>query len=428
MRARRRRYIHFQNESITAVRKRLAALWENLKQANLRIRNLYLQISKSGKVILKSIAFFVIGYCCNVLIDRSHFNPAFFNPSQSYFDVDITDYFVSFLHQVTTKQPHSASEILLIDITGLDREGLAALLLKIGTYEPGVTAVDVYLEDAGNARANAELKKALGTQCRLVIGQQLSRDGKTIPVNQVFDQSGVKGVLNFISHDSTSVIRFIPVKLIKDKLCFAAAAAVQYNPDLLDQLKNRGNLTERIWYDPELAFNKATAGDIMLMTDSTELSMRLSGKIVLLGNVGMDARTWSLEDMHFTPANRNYVGRAFPDRYGVEIHAYALTTLLTGNYTFEVPEIINLGIALLIVCLGIWWETVLSEKVHPLFRIAIVTIALIASVAAYYFLFRYMHIAVDSSGILTISGLSLLCFNMSDLVQKFKEKKHDKAA
>src|SRR5207244_2794484 len=67
---------------------------------------------------------------------------------------------------------------------------------------------------------------------------------------------------------------------------------------------------------------------------SSNMALQLiHGKIVLMGFMGSDLKSAPvLEDIHFTPLNQVYLGRTYPDMYGVVIQANIISMILKGNF------------------------------------------------------------------------------------------------
>lgn len=91
------------------------------------------------------------------------------------------------------------------------------------------------------------------------------------------------------------------------------------------------------------------------------------GRIVLLGFLGSRlGDTTSIEDRFFTPLNRSYVGRTWPDAYGVEIHATVLSMLLHRDLVAEANGAYDVVIAFLVTLLVLWIYRSLTERLHSL--------------------------------------------------------------
>jgi CHASE2 domain-containing sensor protein len=89
------------------------------------------------------------------------------------------------------------------------------------------------------------------------------------------------------------------------------------------------------------------------------------GRIVLLGFLGSRiGDTMSIEDRFFTPLNRSYVGRTWPDAYGVEIHATVLSMLIHDDVVSEYDGIYDVIIAFLITISILALYRTLTERFH----------------------------------------------------------------
>lgn len=89
------------------------------------------------------------------------------------------------------------------------------------------------------------------------------------------------------------------------------------------------------------------------------------GRIVLLGFLGSRlGDTTSIEDRFFTPLNRSYVGRTWPDAYGLEIHATVLSMLLHRDLVREYGGIYDVIIAFLITLFVLWVYRQLNDRLR----------------------------------------------------------------
>ena len=148
-------------------------------------------------------------------------------------------------------------------------------------------------------------------------------------------------------------------------LSFAAKIAQVYKPESIKAIERRNKDTEIINYkgnvncatkdsltNSKITFWALDVDDLFIL-DSVTLKERIEGKVIIMGYMGPDFRTYSTEDRFFTPLNANYVGKADPDMYGVIVHANIVSMILSENYINEMPDgqvdIINY----IIICLNI---------------------------------------------------------------------------
>lgn len=88
-------------------------------------------------------------------------------------------------------------------------------------------------------------------------------------------------------------------------------------------------------------------------------------RVVLLGFLARTlADTMSLEDRFYTPQDKSYVGRAWPDMYGVEIRATVLPMLYHKGFVKEPSEWINLLIAFLLTALILAMYDSPTQRMH----------------------------------------------------------------
>jgi len=84
-----------------------------------------------------------------------------------------------------------------------------------------------------------------------------------------------------------------------------------------------------------------------VLSDENDLSF-IKDKIVLMGFMGLSLNNKTFEDIYFTPLNERYAGKAFPDMYGVVIHANIISMILQENYIYIMPGWLSLVLAVII--------------------------------------------------------------------------------
>jgi CHASE2 domain-containing sensor protein len=87
------------------------------------------------------------------------------------------------------------------------------------------------------------------------------------------------------------------------------------------------------------------------LDENTDLSV-VRNKIVLMGYLGPDINTKTLDDVFFTPMNEKYAGRTFPDMYGIVIHGNILSMMIHGNYINHLPFTWGIIFAFLVGCIN----------------------------------------------------------------------------
>ena len=127
---------------------------------------------------------------------------------------------------------------------------------------------------------------------------------------------------------------------------FASQIVEIYNPAAFQFLKNRKKEIEKINYVGN--YNKFYYLDAyQVLSDENDLSF-IKDKIVLMGFMGLSLNNKTFEDIYFTPLNERYAGKAFPDMYGVVIHANIISMILQENYIYIMPGWLSLVLAVII--------------------------------------------------------------------------------
>jgi CHASE2 domain-containing sensor protein len=89
----------------------------------------------------------------------------------------------------------------------------------------------------------------------------------------------------------------------------------------------------------------------------------LKDKIVLLGFLGNDFDDISTtEDKYFTPLNTRFAGRAFPDMFGVVVHANIISMILNDRYLDQMSETTAWILAVLVCFLNVVVFSIVYHK------------------------------------------------------------------
>jgi hypothetical protein len=378
--------------------------------------------------LITTIALMILSYFADILLGITQLNTEFFSASQSYFDVDMSDYWVSRRYKKEKEKNNlaklpamAANEFTLIDITDLDRRKIADIINKIRSANPRVIGLDVYFEKKKQkSSSDSALLNALSNvKESLVLGELRDKEGRLVEGDERFNEFD-KGIINFIAHDSTSVIRFIPTDSIAhNRLPFSYAIATKYDPATFvrDTYAKRDSKKERIHYDESISFTKFTSDSIFNM-DHSALALHIEKKIVMLGNLDVRKGGGLVADLHFTPANSVYVGRSFPDKYGLEIHAYAVMMFLSGNYYTEVPGLLSFFVAAVMCYFMLAFQEVVTQR-HSFFIIVPGTLLISIPLLSIYFFLINNKIVLDVSGVLGIYGLAIFLNEMRGHITEF---------
>lgn len=279
-------------------------------------------------------------------------------------------------------------DIVVIDINGATRDDVACLLDAMPDFEPRVVGVDICFdvphEDdslllAAIAKmpdlvmvADVEPDKEHGAETFHMGQQSFFHDrfkdytygAPNLPTKM---EGGVvrQFVVGYPMSDGSSVFPSFPMA-IADKADPKATAAV----------RARGNRFENINY-PSRSFTRIP------WTDVAEHAEDLRDKVVLIGAIDDPG------DVHATPPQDNMSG--------IEIHALAISTILSGQFIDSVPEWINIAIAAVLCFL----MTLVSLSLPPEFKslaLRLIQLSLLyVIIRVGYFLFIDMRMIVNFS-------------------------------
>jgi len=252
------------------------------------------------------------------------------------------------------------TNVVLVNIGYLNRQGIADLLNIINANDPLVVGIDTYFAVPKEPEVDSALAQALRNTKNLV----LMSEAKHLDDDKVFDtviysqnmftKYAKTGFANLVTDDNSGfrVVRSIsPKEIINDslRLFFAVEVAKYLDPEKVKKFVARNNDIESVNYKRNIYNGGYKALDIDdVFNKQDELSF-LKGKIVLLGFLGPDINTIVFEDIFFTPMNPNYLGKAYPDMYGVIIHANVISMIMEEDYITTIPFWMKIVITFFIV-------------------------------------------------------------------------------
>ncbi len=328
-------------------------------------------------VIISSLVFLFMWILGNVPILQ---NLEMLNPIENVLnDFDLTDVVFS---QIRGPQP-ADTNIVLVNIGSLPRDGMAALVDRLNQYEPAVIGIDAFsrrpldpLADSLYAAALSQVKNLVmvsqgnykeSTRERMELDNTFEPDRfDTLETsNSMFAQHATMGHANLISlsrgnmKDFTTVRTFSPVIQVNDQTetAFAVKIAEIYQPASARKFLARNNLYEYINYrgnvdivgKGQVVFSALDIGQVL--DPAIELDF-IKDKIVILGYMGESLNTYSYLDKFYTPLNENYVGKSTLDMYGVVIHANITSMILHEEFINELSDFWNYVLMVVITLLS----------------------------------------------------------------------------
>jgi CHASE2 domain-containing sensor protein len=252
------------------------------------------------------------------------------------------------------------TNIVLVNIGYLDRKGIAKFVNILNSYNPKVIGIDSFFRNAKTEEQDSALACALRNVKNLVLVSELKHLDNDLKFdtilysNEMFKKYATNGFSNIITDKSSGfrVIRSVsPTEVVNDSLVlfFALEVAKHLYPDKVERFIERGKEVEYVNYKRNLSNDKYTVLDIDDVLNNMDNLSFIKDKIVLMGFLGPDVNTLVFEDIFFTPMNENYLGKAFPDMYGVMIHANVISMINEEDYITTTDHIWKIIITFIII-------------------------------------------------------------------------------
>lgn len=301
------------------------------------------------------------------------------------------------------------SNIVLINLAYLDRKGIADLLNIINEFHPKAIGIDSFFPEPKEIDGDSALAHALRNTKKLFLVTKidhLNDDDKFDTIyysHPMFLDNANFGFANIITDDKTGfrVVRaFSPKEIVKDSLVlfFAIELAKLIDSNKVNKFLERNNKSEFINYKRNIYNGKYLVFDVQ---DIFNRDKRLSGienKVVLLGFLGPDIRTMVFEDIFFTPMNPNYMGKAYPDMYGLVIHANVISMILEEDYINSLSFFIVLIITFIIIYINMALFNYIDKKYENLyetFNFFFVTFELVLIFTLMIFSFYWFNFSLE---------------------------------
>jgi CHASE2 domain-containing sensor protein len=317
--------------------------------------------------------------------------PSFFEPiDDALEDFELTDLVFSRLSKGTHEEDKDFSvgafsadtNIVIVNIGKLSREGVAAQLDIIASQKPKIIGIDAFFrklkptladvakdstlinsyspEDThGDSVMSNTFAKVEQAGTPVVLVSKLSKpniekkyfDSLELS-NPFFSQYCENAFSNMITDSLAKEYRtsrtFTPFLYYKNNKVnhFAVYLANAYNPTAAQNFLKREKKYEIIKFSGNK--DKFSILDVNQVFDPNLNQNIFKNKIVLMGYMGesLDKSDW--EDMFYSPLNSRYVGKAYPDIYGIVIHANIISMILSGNHVNTIPDYLSLLIGILI--------------------------------------------------------------------------------
>jgi len=287
-------------------------------------------------------------------------NAGFLSPvANALSDFDVYDIVYSKL----LEEQSVDTNIVLVNLGNLTRAELAAQIRILNKFNPKVIGIDAFFEVEKDAKIDSALGSALAERGNVVLVSKLTAYnedknnydsiGYSIKKLSRFTKDGFANLPDDDKGGFRTIRDFRPSESVKDSvvLAFSCKIAGIYASKALEKLLQRGNKIEKINFRGN--YNKYYFIDALQSLDPEADFSFLKDKIVLIGYMGPDFNTKTLEDVFFTPINDRYAGKSFPDMYGIVIHANIISMILNGRFINSMPDWLSILLAVIIGFLNI---------------------------------------------------------------------------
>lgn len=282
-------------------------------------------------------------------------------------DIEVTDLVFSRLRG----EPAVDQHITIVNIARLDRRGIAEQLRIINKYGPKVVGIDVLFEGEkkGDPFGDAVLAEMLSETKNLVMVSKVTDyEGQTDSYlrleqsHSLFNKHAVTGHANLTTeaesqdqYKSSRTFMTMPMVGGTTEPAFAIKMASLYDPEAAQAFLDRDNETEVINFRGNALGSEGGFGNKFFALDAPDVFQEnftpdlIKDRVVLMGFMGEGFNdVTTVEDKFYTPLNPQYAGRAFPDMFGVVVHANILAMILNRDFVNTMPAYISIMVNILL--------------------------------------------------------------------------------
>lgn len=293
--------------------------------------------------------------------------------------------------------PPADTNIVVVNVGNLGRADIARQINILNSFNPKVIGVDLIFRNLkSDTLGDLLLADAIANSPNLVVYQKLLDPAELSEGNffksveyshPVFRLGSQKtGFVNLINDEKANAQQFeiktcrsfYPKQYLYDSLtnqvdtvyAFAVELARYLKPENVEKLLARNNEEEIVNYSGNVIdYGKTRLGtrfavlDYYQVLDTAFTADLIKNKIVLMGVMGRDFDdTYTVEDKYFTPLNTRQAGRAFPDMYGVVVHANIISMILENKYIDIMGDIYTYFITFIICFANVLLFTLIYYK------------------------------------------------------------------
>lgn len=347
-------------------------------------------------LILKTLGITILAFILSVCLQApftASTSAIFSSPEKN--DFTITDIYA----QIANGRPVRKLEdrMVIVDIGIGGRPEIAEVMEILSLCGPKVVGLDVMFEDP--TEDDSRLLASLESVPNLVLPIGVEKTGEVFAVDErPFFYEEIPdityGVINIPTASAKSSVREYAVEFPTKEgeiPSFVTAIAEKANPKAVKELLARGNREETTAYH-------SREYRILTLDNLEENAEELTDKIVLVGSMS-DAG-----DMHPTPIN-SYVP-------GLMIHAYALSTLLDGEWFISLPRYADYILAFVICFLIVLATIGIKGGIRGLIVRILQIVLAYCAVRIGYSLFVDNHVICNFSSTLLMIAFGLFAVDI----------------
>jgi CHASE2 domain-containing sensor protein len=436
----------------------------------MRDRNIYSEIDKFTTTLLVMKKAIIRGATITAFvflmmkgfesISKLNMFTAFDPISQALGEFELTDWVFSKFRE----QPEPDPRIVLVNI-GPNRAAIAQQINTISSHGAKVIGIDSFFNCEGGFYDTLNCPQLKDTLANLMLSGAIAQAGNVVLVSKLMqtdslfktDPGHVFDSLEYsdpmFSDFATNAFANLPsnatyqedVKVCKTifpqmmvngerKLAFSVQMAWMYDSVKAKKFLERGkeeeiinfrgniNITDvKLKSDREQMANVSEFNALCFAVDWDQLergdydSTMFKNAVVIIGYLGDYFGDPAWEDKFFSPLNTKVAGRANPDMFGPVIHANVVAMILNEDYVNEIPEWMQIVIAVLLCFLNVILFAWIDDKFPFLYDglsviLQIVQLLLISLLIIY--VFAYFNLKLELA--LSMGSVALIgpCFDI----------------
>jgi CHASE2 domain-containing sensor protein len=303
------------------------------------IKSLFQKFVGINTLLLIKEAFFCMLFSFLILgiVLLIGLNLRFFSPFENAFK-DFSYLDLHYADKLKEENFDLNENIVLVNIDRLNRKEISDVLDDLQKHKPKVIGLDVIFKKEKDPVWDAFLAEKLKNDV-FVFAYSIIKDKEIMNTRSITISNGNTGYTNFSFDSSSAVVRNFQGIKKTDKRTFISFPAMVVQKYFEDAWLTKMEM----FLKKERPINYIGNRDNFLILESKDIIGHeeisfLKDKIVLVGYLGNEKNhIYDIEDKHYTPMNKKFVGKSPPDTFGIVIHANIVQMLLTNNYIRTVP-------------------------------------------------------------------------------------------